>query len=401
MVTMKLGFITDMAEMQFDEVDGEFISTIQAFPYGEYNHPMYGKITFDEAKAKEMATGVANKVRGQDLDIDYDHKAHGGDAAGWVKAAEAGKDALYLTVSWTETAVKKIREKAYRYFSPEFDWKWKHPQTQVVHQNVLFGGGITNRPFLKGILPINLSEFLSEELDDHQEEGTGMDPKLQRKLLGLPEDATDEQVTEALGKLPDTAVIVNAPVEPKGPKDDKVDAPVDDKQPVPIAASEGDIEAVIKLAEASTDPAVKALVGLVGGLHKGMQIQGAALALSEARETVMRLSQPSDGKMLSAGAGQLLQEALLNPSRENILKLSEGMIKGGIVPAGEAETHRTEGTGDGAAAVRKFHDAVEAKVTASNGKMDFNAAAEVVASEQPVLFEEYRAASYSFVENRT
>jgi hypothetical protein len=83
MVHMNLGFVSKLEGIKFDEQeDGTAISTFQAFPYGTYNHPVYGKIEFDEVKAKEMADGVAKKVRGQDLDIDYDHKAHGGKAAG-------------------------------------------------------------------------------------------------------------------------------------------------------------------------------------------------------------------------------------------------------------------------------------------------------------------------------
>jgi hypothetical protein len=265
---------------------------------------------------------------------------------------------------------------------------------------VLFGGGITNRPFLKGILPINLSEFADDgETDDHQEEGTGMDPKLQRKLLGLPEDATDEQVTEALAKLPDDAVIG----PPAPPEKETVSTGIVDKdnEGEPLAASDPKIAEVIKLAEASTDPAVKALAELVGGLQKTVLTQGGALALAEAESTVLKLGQPKDGKMLSAGAQELVKAALLNPTQENILKLSEGMIKGGIVAAGETVTRPHEGNPDGMSAVKKFDDLVEAKIKASDGKLDYNTSVELVANEHPQAYAEYRAASYSFVENRT
>jgi len=72
MVNMHLGYLVDMADIKFTESeDGEtFTSTFQAFPYGTYHHPAYGKIEFNAEKASEMAKGVAEKVRGQDLNID-------------------------------------------------------------------------------------------------------------------------------------------------------------------------------------------------------------------------------------------------------------------------------------------------------------------------------------------
>jgi len=394
---MHLGFLTELSSVKLDEQpDGSSVSMFQAFPYGTYHHPTYGKIDFTVEKATEMTSGVNNKVRGQDLDIDYDHKQHSGEAAGWVKAAEARSDGLWLSVEWTKKATQLIKDKAYRYFSPEFDWKWKHPQTQEVHSNVLFGGGITNRPFLKGIMPINLSEFIDDS-DIQLEEGNGMDPKLQRKLLGLPEDATDEQVTEALAKLPDDAVIASPPAPPEKKTDDAKGAGGTDDKVEPIAASETSAQEVIRLAEASDDPAIKALAELAGGLVKKVASQGAALALAEAHATVLKLSAPQEGKMLSAGAGKLLEEALLEPSRENVMAFAEGMLKGGIVKAGETEVKEREANEDGTAAQKKFNDAVDAAMK-SNEKLLYADAVELVASEKPQLYSEYIEASYSWKE---
>ena len=397
MVNTHMEYLIPLEGMKFTEGEnGTATSTFQAFPIGVYKHPVYGEINFDQTKNTEMASNVNNKVRGQDLDIDYNHKSHGAEAAGWVKAAEARQDGLWLTVDWTKTAYKKIREKAFRYFSPEFDWKWKHPQTGVVHKNVLFGGGITNRPFLKNILPINLSEFIDDS-DIQLEEGNGMDPKLQRKLLGLPADATDDQVTEALAKLPDDAVISSPQAPPEEPPKVKGTGSAADDKVEPIAASETSAQEVIRLAEASDDPAIKALAELAGGLVKKVASQGAALALAEAHATVLKLSQPNEGKMLSAGAGKLLEEALLDPSRENVMAFAEGMLKGGIVKSGEAEVREREAGEDGKEAQKRFNDAVDVKLKADKD-LQYADAVELVAAENPTLFSEYQEASYSWKE---
>src|SRR4051794_331314 len=192
-MAQQVGYWSDLSAAQFD--DDARVTWIQALPIGSYEHPTYGKIEVTPEKVQQLAANVASNVRETELDIDYDHKAKGGEAAGWVKNAEARQNGLWLAVEWTKNAYQKIKDREYKYFSPEFTDEWKHPKTQVVHKNVLFGGGITNRPFLKDILPLNMSELFAEQ-QVHREE-SGMDPKKLRQLLGLPEDATEEQVTAA------------------------------------------------------------------------------------------------------------------------------------------------------------------------------------------------------------
>ncbi len=134
---------------------------IHAMPLGEYNHPRYGKIKITRKRAKRFADNVKAGVRGQQLDIDYDHKksAQGGKAAAWVVDAKSTNNGLWLLVEFTAPAAEAVRNKEYKYFSPEFVDKWTHPKTGEQYEDVLFGGALTNRPFLKDILPINLSEF--------------------------------------------------------------------------------------------------------------------------------------------------------------------------------------------------------------------------------------------------
>lgn len=402
-MAFQVGYLTDLSSLKFDDVTGDsdhMVSTFQAMPYGKYTHPVYGEIEFDLEKAQQAAENTNNKVRGQDLDIDYDHKQYGGEAAGWVKGAEARQDGLYLTVEWTKKAWELIKSKAYRYFSPEFADEWTHPKTKAVHKNVLFGGGITNRPFLKDILPLNLSE-LYEEQTTRQKEGTGMDPKKLRKLLGLPEDATDEQVTAAFEALPSDATI-GTPGEGEDEGNEGEGGGEPESQQQTIAATEGGIEGVIKLAEASTDPVVKALAEVVGGLHKQVQVTETALHMSETANLVTKLAEPVNGQTLSAASQKKLTEVLAKSPKalsEQIVSLVEGLKKDGLVKLGETATQpgdRSEGDGD--TATKKFNEKVEALTTGDN-PMSYGDAVEKVASEHPDLFEGHRQASYAFREN--
>jgi Mu-like prophage I protein len=153
------GYWVDMQSSKLGET-----SWIHALPVGKYEHPVYGQMDFTPEKISNFALSVKTKVRGVDLDIDYDHKqdpAKGSKAAGWVRDAEARADGLYLNVDWTDDATKALAAKEYRYFSPEFDDEWTDGAGSK-HTDVLFGGALTNRPFLKDLMPVNLSEVFAQ-----------------------------------------------------------------------------------------------------------------------------------------------------------------------------------------------------------------------------------------------
>src|SRR4029077_1534061 len=92
----------------------------------------------------------------------------------------------------------------WRYFSADFTDVWTDPQG-VEHQDVLFGGGLTNRPYMKNLLPVNLSELLPEGPPKVTPPEVQVDLKKLRELLGLPEaaaeDATVAKLTEVLGSI--------------------------------------------------------------------------------------------------------------------------------------------------------------------------------------------------------
>lgn len=193
---MRFGNLVNLSTLTLDEATKT--SWIQAMPLGKYQHPQYGEIDITPERVSQFADNVNKGARGQQLDIDYDHKEHNGKAAGWVQRAEARPDGLWLLVEWVQEAYALIKEKAYKYFSPEFVDEWKHPATGIEFSDVLLGGGITNRPFLKGILPLNLSEKFAE----HNSEGTYMFTDEQRTALiakfNLGEGADDNAILAAL-----------------------------------------------------------------------------------------------------------------------------------------------------------------------------------------------------------
>jgi phage I-like protein len=389
-VAITAGYLVDLKGFQFDD-DANTSTWIHAMPIGEYDHPVHGKIKLTAERIRNFALSVTNRVRGIDPDIDYDHKANGGDAAGWVQGAEARDDGLWLLVKWTQTAYTKLKEGAYRYFSPEFVDEWVHPKTGQVFRDVLNGGGITNRPFLKDILPINMTEVIQAS------GGSGVNPdevlKEIAKLLGLP-DGTDPAVI--LGHLqaklgggappqhqnPPGGPPAGGPPAPPKPAGMSEDPPKKDP-PKTDPPKEGD-DPLKQLAE---HPVVKKLMETVSAQAK--QLDEAAVG-----QAVVQLTEKARGKDMIVPpsirddlAKQLSELPAAN--RPGLIKLFETMIEAGQLGVKAGETGHSN-NGGGKSAADAFNAAITKKLSESNGKLNYADAAELVARENPNLYIEYQ-----------
>lgn len=132
---------------------------VQVLRTGKFNHPSYGEFEITSQVLSEMKANHDKKVRGIDTAFDYFHESDK-EASAWVQELilEENGTELWAKVDWTPKAEKKLAERELRYFSPDFSFKWTDPETGVVHSNVLFGGGLTNRPFVKEMKAIVASE---------------------------------------------------------------------------------------------------------------------------------------------------------------------------------------------------------------------------------------------------
>lgn len=413
-MTQRFGFYADLRSIVLDE-NGR--GWIQAMRVGDYVHPRYGKLSFTPDRLMRFADSVKSKVRGIEPDVDYDHKldpTKGREAAGWVKDAKVENSALWLLVDWTKTAVGKIREGAYRYFSPEFQDKWTDAAGKE-HVDVLFGGGITNRPFLKDLLPLNLSEL---SFADNPKKEEGVDPKKLRANLGLPEDASEEQVLERATSLRQQSVTpggapvdhtatTHAPNTPATqtttvggvPNDATTAAQRVDKDGKPI------VEDVPKdldkqLSElAATNPVIAKLLSDQAAQQK----QLAELMQENKKNAVaVKLSEYKTGNQILSPAVLTEAEKLLTvlPTQlhelvTNMLdkvKSGDGTVQlGETVGAGVQTSRRTDG--------KKAEDVVEErtkKLMTENKDMDRSDALMQVFEDDPKLFTEYQNDSYSF-----
>jgi len=111
------------------------------------------------ATLESLKKNFEANVRGQDISIDYTHDNDGGEkpAGAWIKSLEIEGDNLFAMVELTPIAQEMIKNKEYKYLSVEIDPLYCDNDGKM-HSNVLLGGTFTNRPAVKGLDPIKLSE---------------------------------------------------------------------------------------------------------------------------------------------------------------------------------------------------------------------------------------------------
>ena len=132
---------------------------VQVLRVGKFKHPQYGAFEITSQVLAEMKANFDKRVRGIDISFDYYHESNE-DASGWVKSLELRENGaeLWAKVDWTPKAAQKLAERELRYFSPDFAFKWEDPENGNSFNNVLFGGGLTNRPFVKEMQAIVADE---------------------------------------------------------------------------------------------------------------------------------------------------------------------------------------------------------------------------------------------------
>lgn len=382
----ELLYLVDLSKIEFSEQDGKKASWIQALAPGEYKHPVYGTLQITADKIKNLAESVKTKVRGIDPSINYQHLGDG-EAAGWVKDAESRPDGLWVFVEWTTDAARKISEKAFRYFSAEFHDKWEDP-TGKKFTDVLFGGALTNRPYMKNLIPVNLSEAtvgmayeLVEAINNakanaNKGEEVQVDLAELVKTLGLPAGTTEADALKKLAEL----------TAGTGDNDG-------DKSKFPkIPATPGPSAELVALAEENP---------LVAGLLTQLTEQDTALKAF--REGLLesaiskQLAEFDQSKIvLTPRAKDMVHDLLLvmpvelHESFWDIMK-SMRASSGLMVELGErAGAHVQYGRSKDK--VSLFMD--EANKLVATQKISLSEAMEQVAKDQPALYAGYRSGSY-------
>lgn len=142
--------------------DGVTRQRIQVFPKpDEYVHPKTGPFSL----TREHLDEFADAINASEVPVDRDHAFYKGlpaPAAGWLVpgTAVAADDGVTSEVEYTPTAAQQVRDKEYRFISPEFSFAHSEMDGRKVAEPTLHAVTLTNRPFFRSMLPI-----AAEDLD--------------------------------------------------------------------------------------------------------------------------------------------------------------------------------------------------------------------------------------------
>lgn len=177
-------------------------------PRGEFPHPTGVLQVIDDSACAAMLNRFGQEAATPNfagLLLDYDHFSQDTDksseAAGWILKLENRADGLYGLIRWAGAGEEKVRSGAFRFVSPV----WNREECESLGGNKvrplrLANCALTNDPNMKGIKPLTNRAGESGVTDAGQSGGkeSTMDYKSELlALLGLPADATDEQIAAA------------------------------------------------------------------------------------------------------------------------------------------------------------------------------------------------------------
>lgn len=133
-------------------------TTIQLIPIGQWDHDLYGQILITPSDIREFVDNFdANVRKGVPITAGHEGMAEL-PAEGWISKVYAREDGLWGDVEWTESGKALLKDKAFKFFSPEFYREYEDPETHKLYRNVLVGGALTKSPYFKELKAIVFSE---------------------------------------------------------------------------------------------------------------------------------------------------------------------------------------------------------------------------------------------------
>lgn len=137
--------------------DGKTASWVTVTRTGKFRDPRYGEFEITRAMLLAMVENFDKHTYGQDIFFDVAHQPSNGAAAKVTKLSVEG-DRLRALVEWTPYGVDAVKNRGYAYLSAEYHENYQDNESGQKHGPVLLGAGLTVRPVIKRLDPIQLSE---------------------------------------------------------------------------------------------------------------------------------------------------------------------------------------------------------------------------------------------------
>ncbi len=190
-----------------------------------------GTVLFDEQAAKDVMAcyqkqGVKVMIDLEHLSLDDSSNNYDPDARGWVKLEVEDGDLWASSADWTPDGQNRLEDKRQRYISPAFTVDKETKRVKAVLNLALVGMPATHEA--QDLLAASRFARLSAKFPDSNLETLtlkvdSMPPEI-LQMLGLPPEATAEDVVAALKALMSKTASKETPPAPVA--DDKVEAKV-------------------------------------------------------------------------------------------------------------------------------------------------------------------------------
>jgi hypothetical protein len=173
--------------------EGEEITAVpvEMLREGMFKHWLFGDLDINRKMFMSMIENFLNDVLTREIALDVDHNPGAG-AFGWFtslrlrrRAFKDGKkrNVLIGDIDLTDEGEELIKKKKYKYFSIDYHHNFKDKETEEEYGPTVFGGALTNRPFIPGMKALTMSEDVSVASDaepgetgsPHSEPTTGQD----------------------------------------------------------------------------------------------------------------------------------------------------------------------------------------------------------------------------------
>ena len=245
----------DFLTLKSKEVEvGGAPEVISVLPLGHVTSAK-GEFNVDGESFSAMKAQIAQ--RGVDLVVDYEHQTLTGEqapAAGWVKELFLDDGQIKARVEWTDKAKAYLENREYRYLSPVITVRKADNKPMGLHSIAL-----TNTPAIEHM------EAIVNSLNFEGGQNTMNEfMKKLAALLGLGEDATEEQVAEALK----ACVEENKSLKESAAEAAKQQPAEDDK----VVANKAVCELLGLKAGAATADVAAAIMALKGGNIGGVNL---------------------------------------------------------------------------------------------------------------------------------
>ena len=145
-------------------------SKIQIMRTGSFSSKRYGNFKITQDTYKEILRNFEGAGR---IPLDFNHGSGETDpekakAAGWIQELFVKGDKLMAKVEFTPAAREYVANSEYRFISAEFVFGWIDPADPDKRERgaKLLAAALTNRPFIRGMRAVTLSEqALSEKME--------------------------------------------------------------------------------------------------------------------------------------------------------------------------------------------------------------------------------------------